>query len=78
MGSIVTPEHKEAASLLRTYMASYEDAKDLINIGAYQRGNNPAIDKAVAAIDKINNILKQKTEDYTSYEELLQLLQAVK
>ena len=78
MSSIVTPEHKEAASLLRTYMASYEDAKDLINIGAYQRGNNPAIDKAVAAIDKINNILKQKTEDYTSYEELLQLLQAVK
>jgi flagellum-specific ATP synthase len=78
MGSIVTPEHKEAASLLRTYMASYEDAKDLINIGAYQRGNNPTIDKAVAAIDKINNILKQKTEDYTSYEELLQLLQAVK
>jgi flagellum-specific ATP synthase len=78
MGSIVTPEHKEAASLLRTYMASYEDAKDLINIGAYQRGNNPSIDKAVAAIDKINNILKQKTEDYTSYEELLQLLQAVK
>jgi flagellum-specific ATP synthase len=59
-------------------MASYEDAKDLINIGAYQRGNNPAIDKAVAAIDKINNILKQKTEDYTSYEELLQLLQGVK
>jgi flagellum-specific ATP synthase len=78
MGSIVTPEHKEAASLLRSYMASYEDAKDLINIGAYQRGNNPAIDKAVAAIDKINNILKQKTEDYTSYEELLQLLQGVK
>jgi len=78
MGSIVTPEHKEAANIIRTYMASYEEAKDLINIGAYQRGNNPAIDKAVAAIDKINNILKQKTEDYTSYADLLKMMKEIK
>ncbi|MCH2226864.1 MAG: FliI/YscN family ATPase [Candidatus Caenarcaniphilales bacterium] len=78
MGSIVTPEHKAQAGKIRTLMASYEEAKDLINIGAYQKGSNPAIDKAVASIDKINSILRQQTEDYTSYEELTKMMQVIK
>lgn len=78
MGSIVTPDHKAKAGHIRSLMASYEEAKDLINIGAYQKGSNPAIDKAVASNDAINKILRQQSEDYTSYEDLIKMLHGIK
>ena len=40
-------------------MASYKEAEELINVGAYLPGTNPKIDKAVKIIDDINNFLKQ-------------------
>ena len=35
-------------------LATYREAEDLVNIGAYTRGSNPRIDRAVARIDKMN------------------------
>ena len=48
MTDIVTEEHREKAGFVKNKMAVYQDARDLINIGAYKSGSNPEIDAAVA------------------------------
>ncbi len=59
MSSIVTKEHKVAAGKLKTVLATYQDAEDLINIGAYKNGSNPDIDYAIAKIKEVNAFLQQ-------------------
>ena len=39
---------------MRELIAAYRKAEDLINIGAYQKGSNATIDRAVTQIDSIN------------------------
>ena len=46
-----------------------EAENDLINIGAYQRGNNPEIDFAIDHIDGINTFLRQGMNDYAPFED---------
>ncbi len=59
MKDVVTPQHREAAAKFRELMAAYRDAEDLINLGAYARGSNPTIDRAIAMNNEINAFLKQ-------------------
>ncbi|MFN8614509.1 MAG: FliI/YscN family ATPase [Vampirovibrionales bacterium] len=60
---VADPEHKLAAGKMRQLLAIYADAKDLVDVGAYERGANPKIDTALAYIDEINNFLKQSVSD---------------
>ena len=48
---------------MREVLASYAEAEDLINIGAYVKGSNPKIDSAIDKIDTVNDFLKQRTHD---------------
>jgi len=68
MNDIVKPEHVNAANHLRETLAIYNDAKDLIDIGAYVSGNNPKIDYAIKYIDSINDYLKQPVEECAEFE----------
>lgn len=77
MPSIVSKEHINIASNIRNLMAIYKDAQDLINIGAYQQGSNPDIDKAIKANNKITNFLKQGTEEIFEDEETYQLMNSL-
>ena len=78
MDDIVTEEHKELAGKLISIYATYKEAEDLINIGAYSKGSNPKIDEAIAKIDRINSFLKQKVEEkFTLQETLKELKKAV-
>jgi flagellum-specific ATP synthase len=63
MVSIASDEHQGAAGRLRSTLAAYREAEDLVNIGAYQPGSNPAIDLALAKIDGINRFLRQGIEE---------------
>ena len=69
MSSIATKEHKKNAGMLREVLASYSDAEDLINIGAYKPGSNPRIDYAISKIDEVNAFLCQQTDEKVSFEE---------
>jgi flagellum-specific ATP synthase len=40
-------------------MATYHEAEDLINIGAYVAGSNPRVDLAIARHDAIRTFLRQ-------------------
>lgn len=63
MPDIVAPDHLDLARQIKKLMAVYEDARDLINIGAYVAGNNPDIDHAIRYIEAINTFLGQRVEE---------------
>lgn len=75
MSAVTTAEHQQLAAMLKQRLATYREAEDLINIGAYVRGANPHIDDAIAYIDKINNYLKQPANQASNWDEALSLLQ---
>ena len=55
-------------------LAAYREAEDLINIGAYQPGSNPAIDLAMKVIDPVNAFLRQDIEERVSFGDTMQRL----
>lgn len=59
MPAITTAKHREKASRIRKLMATYEKARDLINIGAYVSGSDPEIDAAIATMPGIEGFLQQ-------------------
>jgi flagellum-specific ATP synthase len=59
MNQVVKSEHKIVSSHLRDLVALYKESEDLIKVGAYTRGTNKKLDKAIAIIDDINNLLRQ-------------------
>ena len=74
MSAIVTKEHKAQAGRLRNVLATYSEAEDLINIGAYKNGSNPDIDYAIRKIRAVNGYLCQATDEKFLLEEELGLL----
>jgi flagellum-specific ATP synthase len=56
---ITSPAVQKAAGKIRSLLAVYTDAEDLINVGAYAEGSNAQIDEAIAAIDAIRDFLSQ-------------------
>ena len=69
MNDICEVEHKAAASQARDIIATFKEAEDLINIGAYERGSNIKIDKSIEYIDKVNSYLKQGVNEKSSFED---------
>jgi flagellum-specific ATP synthase len=61
----------KAAGIIRRNMAIYAEAEDLINVGAYQQGSNPAIDEAITKHQGIEDFLIQGMEEKVSLEETL-------
>ncbi len=74
MPAITTSEHRAAAQKVIDWLATYKEAEDLINIGAYVKGSNPKIDKAIQKIDAIWAFLHQSPEERSNYESSLQKL----
>jgi flagellum-specific ATP synthase len=74
MDDIISSEHREGAKQLKSTLATFRKAEDLINIGAYVKGSNPKIDYAIEMIDRINQYLRQDIDDNVSFDESLQQL----
>ena len=75
MSEIASPEQKAAAGQLRNLLSLYNSNSDLISIGAYKHGTNPALDEAIRKIDSINDFLMQSVGDSMSFEETVAALQ---
>ena len=69
MLEIVDKPHWRAAQEMRKVLATYRDAEDLINIGAYVAGSNPAIDKAIRLIDGTRAYLQQEVYEKVSFDD---------
>ncbi len=74
MSSIATKEHKALAGKLKNVLATYNEAEDLINIGAYKPGSNGDIDYAIRKIKAVNEFLCQATDEKFLFDEEIQLL----
>ncbi|MDF2565447.1 MAG: ATPase, FliI/YscN family [Massilibacillus sp.] len=74
MLEIVEKKHYEAAQKLRSSMAVYREAEDLINIGAYVQGSNANIDRAITQIEPIKNFLKQDVYEVDTLDETIKRL----
>ncbi len=77
MTDIASESQKEAAGKFRELLATYKEAEDLINIGAYVDGSNPRIDKAKAKIGLLMNFLRQKPKDGESFASTVNKLQSL-
>ena len=75
MSSIVDPKHKKAAGNLKNVLATYSEAEDLVNIGAYKAGSNPSIDYALSKIDAVNEFLQQDVYEKLTFEESIRRLE---
>lgn len=77
MMEVVSKEHYRASQNLRSLMAVYNEAADLIHIGAYVSGSNPKIDEAIKKIDKINDFLCQGVFEKDSFDDTEKALQEI-
>ena len=75
MIKVASKEHKKAAGKLKNVLATYNEAEDLINIGAYKKGSNPNIDYAVEKINATNEFLMQDVESKYTFEETVAMLE---
>ena len=77
MSSIASKEQKEYAGKLKNAMATYAEAEDLINIGAYKSGSNPEIDYAIAKNKAVNEFLLQRTDEKFEFDQEVDLLKQI-
>jgi flagellum-specific ATP synthase len=77
MPAVVSENHRKAAMKLKEIYATYIDAEDLINIGAFSPGSNRRIDGAISLIDRIKNFLVQPIRQRTKLEETVRQLTGI-
>jgi FliI/YscN family ATPase len=77
MSEVADDEHKRAAGLLREALATYANARDLINIGAYAAGSNPAIDDALSVMPQVRDFLRQPATQVADYDETISALRGI-
>lgn len=77
MSSITSPEHMKKSRELRILLAAYARSEDLIRIGAYQKGTDPTLDRAIEILPKLNQFLQQSTDDIPNFSAVMQQLNQV-
>jgi len=77
MPNVAAPEHIEKARALRMLLAAYTRSEDLIRIGAYNKGSDPVLDKAIEILPALNNFLQQRADEVCSLETTRQMLAAL-
>ncbi len=77
MRDIVSGEHYQCSGKVREILATYQEAEDLINIGAYSEGSNPSIDYAISKIDEVKGFLKQGINEAFDFTTTLDQLSAL-
>jgi flagellum-specific ATP synthase len=71
---VTSKEHQALAAELTRLMAAYRDAEDLIQIGAYSKGANADVDRAIALLPRMRNFLRQDQHDDATVEQSVQAL----
>jgi flagellum-specific ATP synthase len=77
MPAIVAADHLRDAGRIRASLAEYEGAKDLIEVGAYAPGSNPAIDEAIVRRPSILHFLTQAIDETIDVDGAAERLAAI-
>jgi flagellum-specific ATP synthase len=78
MNSMVSEGHLAKANALRLLIAAYSRSEDLIRIGAYQKNSDPVLDNAIENLPAINTFLRQKPDEFCSFEQTVEQLVALR
>ncbi len=68
MNALVDRPHRELMQRFRRIAACYEQHRDLISVGAYRSGSDPAVDEAIRLYPLLEEFLAQAPEDAVSFE----------
>ncbi len=68
MPHVVAPEHLKDAQRFKQIYARYQQARDLISVGAYVPGSDPQTDFAIERIDRMREFLQQGLQDAANAE----------
>lgn len=74
---IVERRQRDGAGELRRMLSAYRQSRDLLDVGAYVSGTNPALDRALRAWKPIEDFLRQDVDNRCSYQETVERLAAV-
>jgi flagellum-specific ATP synthase len=74
MQDIVPAEHLDAARRFRHTLSTYQQHRDLINIGAYQRGSDPRVDAAMAMWPRMQKFMQQQIKERVTHAESMRAL----
>ena len=77
MVDVVDQKHLDLNLIMRRTLATYREAEDLINIGAYVQGSNPEIDYAITKNPLIQEFVQQGMNEKTSLNECEERLQQI-
>ncbi|PHI36954.1 flagellum-specific ATP synthase FliI [Pseudoalteromonas sp. GCY] len=72
MPQVVSEAHMQQARVLKQVYSMYQQNKDMITLGAYQRGSDQMLDQAINMMPAVNNFLQQGMKDVINYDECLQ------
>ncbi len=77
VGSVTGPMTQKVMGYVRKVMAVYEENEDMITIGAYVKGSNPAVDEAIAKRDAVQEFLVQAVEEKAPIADTFRRLSAI-
>ena len=72
MPQVVSEAHMQQARVLKQVYSLYQQNKDLITLGAYQKGADPILDKSISMMPSVNGFLQQTMKGVIPYDEALQ------
>jgi flagellum-specific ATP synthase len=75
--AIATPGQKRAGQTMRTALAAYRDAEDLIQLGAYVSGSNPSLDTSIQLRPELLDFLRQDHLSSVGLPETLSQMEAL-
>lgn len=77
MPNVVDPAHLQQAQKFKQLLARYRENRDLIAIGAYNRGTDPLIDQAIERNPHLKNFVTQKMTEAATYPQSRKMLETV-
>jgi flagellum-specific ATP synthase len=71
MNQVASDRERTIAREVKKQMAVYAASRDLVELGAHQRGVNPALDAAIDCKSSIDSVLQQAPEDFFPRDEAM-------
>lgn len=77
MTEVVSDEHQAQAGTFKQLYSTYQQTRDLINVGAYTAGNDPKVDAAIALYPQLTQLLQQGINEPVNYQSSLDALSSL-
>lgn len=74
---LASPDHLESANEFRRLYAAYQEHRDLISVGAYQRGSNAQVDQVISRLPFMRSFLQQEINRSVSFKESIHFLENI-